>query len=335
MVVVSISEMYDMRTEKGKMALIGVHTPNMGQIMRRWLGLCLNYRFYKILGADVSLSCAAMMPADPLQVGVDSDEISPQDLMNPILYRAMTNETWNTVLSRLYGRTAGNVDQNSIKAFNDAFSALDSDTQEAIYYTLLSLPEWKKAMPQQGLTMRNLRPLVFPIYANQGEGIVPPQHLTALGSSSYASDTNGTPTQVSSTTQNPNANSVRYYKGSARPMPRFPCTVPDASFGDPVNVVGDNAINKVIPFINEGRTYVCGILMPPARTKEMYFRMRVVWHVEFQEICTIPDKSVAVGDGLAYLRSYSFSEASKAPESVDTGFLETVGCVDPKLIVEK
>lgn len=334
MVVVSISEMYDMRTEKGKMALVGVHTPNMGQIMRRWLGLCLNHRFYRILGADVSLSCAAMMPADPLQVGVDSDEISPQDLMNPILYRAMTNETWNSVLGRLYGRAGGDVDQNSVKAFTDAFTQLDADAQESIYYTLLSLPEWKKAMPQQGLTMRNLRPFVFPVYANFGEGEVPSTHLTSLSMDTYASNLDGTPAKLGSTTANPHFNSVRYYKGSARPMPRFPCTVPDAEFGDPVSITGDNAINKVNSFVNQGRTYVCGILMPPARTKEMYFRLRVVWHVEFQEICTIPDKAVVVGDTLSYLRSYSFSEASKAPDSVETGCLETVG-VDPKLIMEK
>lgn len=335
MVVVSISEMYDMRTEKGKMALVGIHTPNMGQIMRRWLGLCLNHRFYKILSADVSLSCAAMMPADPLQVGVDSNEISPQDLMNPILYRAMTNETWNSVLARLYTRTGADVDQNSVKAFNDAFVGLTSDVQESIYYTLLSLPEWKKAMPQQGLTMRYLRPLVFPVYANIGEGLSPSTQLAALPNSNYGSDGAGQPVSgLGSSNQNPNQSTIRYYKGSARPMPRFPCTMPDASFGDAVNIIGDNATNNVNSFVNQGRTYVCGILMPPARTKEMYFRLRVVWHVEFQDLCTIPDKSVVNGDTLAYLRSYSFSEASKAPDSVETGCLETVG-VDPTLIMEK
>lgn len=335
MVVVSISEMYDMRTEKGKMALVGIHTPNIGQIMRRWLGLCLNHRFYRILDADISLSCAAMMPADPLQVGTRSYELAPQDLMNPILYRAMTNETWNSVLARLYARTGANIDQNSVKAFNDAFSSLDADTQESIYYTLLSLPEWKKAMPQQGLTMRGLRPLVFPVYANIGEGLSPSTHLAALPGTNYGSDASGNPAgAVGSSAQNPNPSSIRYYKGSARPMPRFPCTVPDASFGDPLTVTGDNAINNVAAPINQGRTYVCGILMPPARTKEMYFRLRVVWHVEFQEICTIPDKTAVVGDDLAYLRSYSFSEASKAPDSVETGCLETVG-VDPTLVMEK
>ena len=101
MVSVKISETYDLSTVIGSLGVIGIHTPSAAAIGRLWSGFQQNYRFMKFTGCDVSMACASMLPADPLQIGTESGDIAPADMFNPILYKAVSNESFENILAKM------------------------------------------------------------------------------------------------------------------------------------------------------------------------------------------------------------------------------------------
>lgn len=205
--------MYDMSTVQGKIGVIGVHTPDFVSIDRKWHGYFLNHRYFKIRSCTVKIACASNLPLDALGVGTSPGKVAPQDIMNPILYRAVSNETWNLFVSRLYSvsNSTASVDVNSVHAEPDAFPSFLGN-QENLYYALLSSDEWKKAMPQAGLVMKGLRPLCYPVVSQFGNGETTP----------VSGATGATPTAVTGTTNDGLAQFSQslatqgvYFRGSA------------------------------------------------------------------------------------------------------------------------
>lgn len=178
---VKVSETYDLSTKPDKMGLLGIHTPDGKLVYTMWRGLFENFRKMRYVSCDVAMACASMLPADPLQIGVEAGDIAPQDMFNPILYKACSNDSMSNLLNKIY---AGGLDEfhldddtwfnkNSVSAENtpnfDFDSTKDVD-QFAMYYGLLADTDgWRKAMPQAGLEMRNLVPLTFSLVATQGQ----------------------------------------------------------------------------------------------------------------------------------------------------------------------
>lgn len=330
MVVRKISEMYDLRTSLGRLGVIGVHTPSADQIARRWLGDMINHKFYRLLKCNVRMACASMLPADPLQVGVKAGAIAPQDIMNPILYRAVTNDSWNSLVGRLYGSTGADVDTNSLKSIPDAFSTMVDADVEDVYYSLLSSDEWRKAMPQSGLSMSNLRPFVFPIYGVFGQGlVVNPNNGTGASPNQILGTTDGGVSGAVSPTGS-NVNSDRIMRGPAVPYPRMACTFGDLGYDE----VGGLINNPQSP----ARSYVCAIALPPAKLQNFYFRMIIDWYVEFSEPVSILEKLNALQqaeDGsFTYQRGYSFTSSKELDGGTDVSSLSTVGA-DVDLVMEK
>nr|BBE29361.1 capsid protein [Chlorocebus cynosuros associated smacovirus] len=174
---VKVSETYDLSTKVNKMGFLGIHTPDGPLVHDHYSGLFQNFKKFRYVSCDVAMACASMLPADPLQIGVEAGDIAPQDMFNPILYKACSNDSMSTLLNRLYAGQAGAssnvIAKNSVVADNSPDFGYDDDNfvdQFAMYYGLLSdTSGWKKAMPQQGLTMTGLRPLTFGILATQGQ----------------------------------------------------------------------------------------------------------------------------------------------------------------------
>lgn len=361
MPVVRVSEIYDLHTVKGKIGLIGVHTPSRESIDRKWHGYLLNHKHFRILDCSVSLVCASALPLDPLSIGTDPvTQVAPQDIMNPILYRAVSNDAWNTVVSRLYATNTGadgQVNTNSLKAMQDAFPTPESAPQvdqEKLYYSLLASDEWRKAMPMQGLNMDGLRPFCYPVVSNFGQGTVSIQAATATQSTGIVSSPGvGTtdpavpavvPGQALSLgSSNAAVDAVRFYRGPAMPLPRMP-TCP---YGIEMRGTTDGAL---LPFIagdssrlELGRFYVCCILMPPCYQTLMYYRLRISWNLSFDNPCSMLENKVAYYGAqdadYYYKRSYSFSNASKLSD-FDTSAVDDDTAIDsvgfePKLIMEK
>lgn len=167
MVTVSISETYDLHTVVDKMTLIGIHTPRKELIMKMYPGLCMNFKHFRILGQNVVLSTAQQLPLSVQDVGLDVGQVHPQDIMNPILYKAMSNDSWSTLEARLQGiyQENGYVPDNPVSGSmatveNDNVTGLNDE--KGVYYSLLSNRDgWRVASLQAGVEMRNLVPLVF------------------------------------------------------------------------------------------------------------------------------------------------------------------------------
>lgn len=299
MVQVRISETYDLSTKVNKMGLVGIHTPTGNLIDRLWPGLVLQHKKFRIAKCDVAMACASMLPADPLQIGVEAGSIAPQDMFNPILYKAVSNDSMSNILGVIanlgqnYTGELG-LSEGSINSFNDlefhgAGSGGAALSQSDIYYGLLSdTSGWRKAMPQAGLTMRNLVPLVY-------------EELNVYGNSDVSDDDNsyqvpgvayeqGQPPDAKDGTINAIVN--HRFRGRSVRMPWISTTyysetgsgiVPGAS-PLPTAFVSSNT-GKIPP------VYVACLVLPPAVLNVLYYRLKITWTIEFADLRSMADIS--------------------------------------------
>lgn len=262
MTTVRITETYDLSTRLNKMGMIGIHTPSTSTIKGLYPGLWDSHRFFRLKKCDVTLACASMLPADPLQIGTEAGSIAPQDMFNPILYRAVTNETFDVLMGRM--NTLGNPtnwDGGSANVSPEIFGSLNGSTNA--YYSLLSERGWRKAMPQSGLSMRGLVPLVYPILNTYGNEAGPAGNATLSGSLPLVGD-NGEITY--------SANKNPYFRGRAQRMPRLPTkSYNSTSVYQPSDISIPNS-------------FVACLIMPPSKLHQLYYRLRVSWTISFEGV---------------------------------------------------
>lgn len=305
---VRLSSMYDLQTNT-KFGVIGIHTPTAGQLVTKYDGLLRNYKYMKIKSCSVKIACASVLPADPLQVGVVAGKISPADMMNPILYRAVSNDSWNVFLNRIY---VSNWQGDSADGVDDAFSSVTQGNSEKVYYSLLSTPGWRKVMPQQGLSVKNLKPLVHDVISVFGQQGM----ITSVASEKMADESvivtgnSGQPAVTGS------VNTI--FRGRTHPMPAIPTA----------QILPDGAVLQTAPGIP--KTMVLAIVMPFSQLQVMYYRMIVTWDIVFFGLrpATELAMSTAITDG-AYARYSRWTvSSSKELESDADNHAESVGCVD-------
>lgn len=315
MVVVKVREVYDLHTIRNKMSLIGIHTPHNSIIKANFPGLLMNCKYYRPISADVAIACASVQPADPLMVGTGADEIAPEDLMNPILYKACTNESFSLIESNLLRMATLEPTTDSA---NGATAVVDSsfdngltDDFNAYYGLLADAHAWRHAMPQAGLTMTGLTPLVYGTY--QSFGGVPTSNAVP-GSNVVPSESNKGTLAVT----------PYVMRGSARPMPRMPCTVfTNAGVNSPVaQGFSSDALGSSQPDASPiPRILVGAIIIPPSRLHELYFRMVVEWSVEFTEIRSAIEltnwNSLQNMGAIYHLKDYSFETLTKTASLAD------------------
>lgn len=290
MVFVTISETYDLSTKPNKMSLIGIHTPSNDIIMKTYPGLCMNSKYCRIVKQDVTIACASMLPADPLQVGVSAGDIAPQDLFNPILYKAVSNESMSTLEARLAGLgfnpTSEGVSIDGPSAIKtDEVTELVDDF--AVYYALLGNRDgFRTAAPQQGLNLSGLVPLVFDRYYNYGSN-------AGVGSDDYVKGIT-----VDGDTLKVDNVLVGTMRGRAHPMPRFNTTFVTNATGSDTPAAGGHLFNGMgsgspqncqiqMPYIVP--VYTAAILMPPCKLNKLYYRMVVRTTLEFTEVRPIQE----------------------------------------------
>lgn len=285
MTVVKITETYDLSTRINKIGMVGVHTPSTGTIKGLYPGLWDSHRFVRLLKCDVTLACASMLPADPLQIGTEAGSIAPQDMFNPILYRAVTNETFDVIVGRMNTMASGalNATGHNINVSPEAFGSLNGSTN--IYYSLLSERGWKKSMPQAGLSMRGLVPLVYPLLNVYGNENGPIGNGTFAQTAPVVAD-NGTVSLAS------NMNAV--FRGRAQKMPRIPTKAASAS---------DQyaSIDTSIP-----NSFVALLIMPPSKLHQLYYRLRVTWTISFEKVRSLNEYGT-VSD-ISYNAGYTYYE---------------------------
>lgn len=286
MVTIRVSETYDLRTAVNKLGLLGIHTPSTQMIARLYPGLLLNYKYMHIDKCDFGIACASTLPADPLQVGTESGDIAPQDLFNPILYRAVSNDAFETIVNRIYGSDLNPINagqDGSVTAAatigNSPFTGYQNTT--SIYYSLLSEDGWRKAMPQSGFAMNNLVPLVYSMVNTFGNTMIP-----ASSSSLNTATQVGADGSVSN-----NSGMASTFRGPTMPMPRLPTIT--QSIIQPT-WVGSSSQPSTIPlpsFSKIPKTFVALICVPPAKQHILFYRLRVVWTITLSEPVTLPARS--------------------------------------------
>lgn len=304
MVFVKVRETFDLHTVKDKMTLIGIHTPKASLIAKNFPGLLMQCKAYRCVSADVTVACASMLPADPLQVSTSEGDIAPEDLFNPILYKATTNLGLSQIEARIQalGQTGNTstVDGDTAQTVNTGISA---GTDFDIYYGLLADSHgWKHANPQAGLQMRGLKPLVYEVLYAIGDNSASDGPLSTTPSVTYPNTDNS---RTSFT--------APVFKGHAKPMPFINCT----AYGSTSIATGfDSNVNNHSAFVPAPRVYCGLIIVPPSRLHELFYRMVVTWNIEFSGIRTIGEIGsfadlAAIGDA-THRMDYDFSSAKEA-----------------------
>lgn len=272
---VTLSETYDLRTQLNKMTLIGIHTPKKDLIMKTYPGLVMNSRYCRIKGIDVVLSAVSNLPVSPDQVGAGADQIAPQDMLNPILYKAVSNDSMSVLEMRLHGLNGTDDEVGQMVNYTPGHVS-DLEDEFGLYYSFLQDRDgFKIAHPQQGLSMKHLVPLVFEKYYNVGENVNNTNDLYR--------NLNGDPLVIGT----PTAQAMR---GRAHPMPRFNTTYLRPNTDAVANGMGAGTPqNRQTDMPDILPVYVAMILMPPSVRCLMYYRMRVTCHLSFEEIRPIQD----------------------------------------------
>lgn len=331
-VTIRIRETYDLSTNTNRMGLLAIHTPSVKLIQKLYPGLLLSYKYMKPESCDIALAAASLLPADPLQVGTEAGDIAPQDLFNPILYRAVSTDSFNTIMNRTYGfntinsLVGGSVSDSGLTG-SAAFSSANSTD---VYYSLLSESGWKKAMPQSGLVMRNVIPLVYEVLNTFGNAYMPAN----ASSLNYEEVVNVA--GVGATATNTIAQTFR---GRAHPLPRIPTiasmdssTATTSESSDWVIPVGTpNQIPKVPCVL---------VVMPPAKLHKLFFRMTVSWTITFSEVCSIIERGTYSTLNNAGIYTHSSNYVDTATAKMDdsamttkTDMVDTVD-VDAEMIMQ-
>lgn len=353
MVTVRISETYDLSTKVGKLGIVGIHTPTGSLIDKLWPGLVLQYKKMRFAKCDVAMACASMLPADPLQIGVEAGSIAPQDMFNPILYKAVSNDSMSNILAYLMGAAAEpaldfpNVDKGSIVDINDSdFSSSGTDPstsydQFKMYYGLLADSDnWRKAMPQSGLTMNNLYPLVYQVihpYGMNNRGTIPSENDWQGGvgreTRFITGDRVDVPTEHKNVdTKAPYSGADWNLRGPAMRMPAFDTkyfsqtvTANIVPSGNGANV--SSGAGAIPP------AYVGLIVLPPAKLNQLYYRLKVTWSIEFTGLHSMADigawDTVEAIGGLAFGTDYADQSAAM---TANTAMVDTSGAEIQKIM---
>lgn len=355
MVTVRISETYDLSTKVGKMGIVGIHTPTGSLIDKMWPGLVLQHKKMRFVKCDVAMACASMLPADPLQIGVEAGSIAPQDMFNPILYKAVSNDSMSNILAYLMGAAAEpaldypNVEKGSIVDINESdFSDKGTDPtvhydQFKMYYGLLAdANNWRKAMPQSGLTMNNLYPLVYQVvhpYGRNNRGGRPSGDADWEGGVSHPTyfinggDKVAVPTEHDDVTVfAPYSGADWNLRGPAMRMPAFDTKYFTESASKNI-VPSGNAANVASGTGAIPPAYVGLIVLPPAKLNQLYYRLKVTWSIEFTGLHSMADigawDTVEAIGGLAFGTDYADQSAKM---TANTAMVDTSGADIQKIM---
>lgn len=346
---VKVSETYDLSTKVNKMGLVTVHTPRGTLPLRLWGGLISQHKKMRFASCDLSLACASILPADPLQVGVEAGDIAPQDMFNPILYSAVSASSYNNLLMYMYkasigdpnfpGKTDTDVNQGSITTNNEpvfkttgAGSTVKDVDQFQMYYGLLSNGDFRKAMPQAGLSMRGLKPMVNHVFVI--DGINQPQGNSGDQSVSQTWSVIGQNDHTSGNGVNPS-----FMRGRVTTMPAINTAVFDYQTlvsGWPAGV-NSQYPNSVIS--DEGTAVgvvpVAAIILPPAKLSQLYYRLKITWTIELtglQSLTAISGWSQLAEIGqLSYASDYTSTSAQKANVVSETVAMDLADAGDASL----
>lgn len=284
---IKICETYDLNTVVDKLSVLAIRTPDYNTI-KRYISLdgLSNWAKMKFDRCTFRIACASQLPVDPLGVGFEPGQVAPQDVINPMLFKTVTGESFNTIIQAV---TSAPPAPNSDLIFDDEtgslremkLTSINGNDATQLYYKFLADPSFRKVHPQSGMVAENLLPFVREVYSQFEIGTIPGGNLDNSGNYFIATSPSS-PTESSgsnpSISVRPNliagggrdvgmsiGNSIvknPFMSGRAVPMPSFPTVNPQS--GDLV----------ALP-----KAYVGCLLMPPAKMQSLYYRCIVEWDI--------------------------------------------------------
>lgn len=297
-VTVRISETYDLHTKRNKIGLLGIHTPPRELIAVHYAGLMQNHKKMRFLGCNVAFASASTLPLDPLNIADDGELLMhPADIMNPVLYKAVSNDSFDALTTRIYG--AGNIQPSSTGSSLVGDTGIYDDPQASsqnpwtnfendfdVYYGILSTENGFKKMPQQaGFTMKNLTPLAYPLLSQFGNVNLPqgndprvvpaqrePYKVTVQGEDVWTTDYPNTSNQTLG----------RYFRGRAVRCPALPLW--SGWSGGNITTPKDATLQPTTFPVS----YVGAIIVPPCHNtgSVMFYRLRITWTIRFEQVCS-------------------------------------------------
>lgn len=328
MVFVKVRETYDLHTVKNKMTVIAIHTPKPDIIKANFPGLLMQCKSYRPVSADVRIACASVLPMDPLGIGLEEGSVAPEDMFNPILYKACSNFGMSQIEARISALSQGSIvgaDVVGNTAEVDVDTTTGFDDEFPIYYGFLSnAHEWRHANPQSGLEMHGLKPLVYELLYNIGDN--------------------------STSANNPGNNGVAYpgkdgskgsfsslgIRGNAKPLPFLNCTSYTGSATPAQAGFQASGDTQVLPLNNERdvpyvNCCVGAIIVPPSRLHELFYRMVVEWVIEFSQIRPLSEitdwNGLSKMASLTHYQNYDYSSTKMAVTGSEETILEKDTCM--------
>ncbi len=311
-VTAKYQEIYDLGTRAGQTTILGIHTPDDGNVYNMLSGFFDQFRKYRYKGCSVSMVPAAQLPADPLQVSFEAGALTcdPRDLLNPILFHGCHGEELNEILDNVY-----------YKGSNPTGSVHELPTKTAVaessYYAALSDPSFRKFGIQQGAKV-SLKPMVHPLAVTQ-----PIEHSdsnytygytqgeayhsgTITGNASGDLKRDTTSGSYSTFDLQDVADAVRLQvSGSGVPASSLYLSLTKTIFSNGLKPLGWLPTWHFVPYAgenmvtNQGRIqsaeiattrlpllYMGLFILPPSYTQEMYFRLIITHYFEFKEFST-------------------------------------------------
>ncbi len=310
-VTAKYQEIYDLGTQAGKTTILGIHTPDDGNVYNMLSGFFDQFRKYRYKGCSVSMVPAAQLPADPLQVSFEAGALTcdPRDLLNPILFHGCHGEELNEILDTVYYKGTS---PSSVRELQ-----VNTQVSEASYYAALSDPSFRKFGIQSGAKV-SLKPMVHPLAVtqpiehsdsnyvygySQGEA-----YLTGTVDGTKSGDLIRDSTTGTSSTFDLQgvADAVKLQVSGAG--------IPSGSvYVSPTKTVFSNGLRPLswlptwhfVPYAgesmvtNQGRIqkseiattrlpllYMGLFILPPSYTQEMYFRLIITHYFEFKDFST-------------------------------------------------
>lgn len=330
MVFVKVRETYDLHTVKNKMTVIGIHTPKPDIIKANFPGLLMQCKAYRPVSADVRVACASVLPLDPQGVGLAEGDVAPEDVFNPILYKACSNFGMSQIEARINAAvnpTSSGLDVRGNSADVDVDTVTALVDEFPVYYGFLSnAHEFRHANPQSGLEMKNLKPLVYEVLYNFGDNAGSTSAGTDISAGYPAAD--GTRGVVS----------ARGIRGNAKPLPFINCTsysngaiwpgfnAAPAGSDDSDPHVTNHEVD--VPWIN---CVVGAIIVPPSRLHELFYRMVVEWTIEFSMIRPLSEIADWTGLGvladMTHYQNYSYEATKEAVTGSKESILSEDTCM--------
>ncbi len=312
-VTAKYQEIYDLGTQAGKTTILGIHTPDDGNVYNMLSGFFDQFRKYRYKGCTVSMVPAAQLPADPLQVSFEAGALTcdPRDLLNPILFHGCHGEELNEILDAVYYKGTS---PSSVRELQ-----VNTAVSEASYYAALSDPSFRKFGIQQGAKV-SLKPMVHPLAVTQPiehsdsnysfgytEGsqyvtgtvdgtrsgdLISQTSVSGFDNDSIRNALDAVKLQVSgpgipsgSVYVSPNKT---IFSNGLRPLSWLPTWhfVPFAGSNLVSHPAGDRLQKVSIETTRLPLLYMGLFILPPSYTQEMYFRLIITHYFEFKDFST-------------------------------------------------